>query len=55
MFFASSDSAWQRLFQTHPPLEERIRRIDPALAGPSPTIDTEELVGEPTPIATLSA
>jgi Zn-dependent protease with chaperone function len=29
MFFASSGGVWQRLFATHPPLEERIRRIDP--------------------------
>ena len=28
MFFAAGDS-WQRLFQTHPSLEERIRRLDP--------------------------
>jgi Zn-dependent protease with chaperone function len=30
MFFASGRTPWQRLFQTHPALEERIRRIDPA-------------------------
>ena len=30
MFFASSGNAWQRLFATHPPLEERIRRLDPS-------------------------
>jgi Zn-dependent protease with chaperone function len=28
MFFAPSDR-WHRLFETHPPLEERIRRLDP--------------------------
>jgi Zn-dependent protease with chaperone function len=37
MFFASGKTAWQRLFQTHPPLEERIRRIDPSLAASSPS------------------
>ncbi len=30
MFFAGSGGAWQRLFQTHPSLAERISRLDPA-------------------------
>jgi Zn-dependent protease with chaperone function len=29
MFFAPSSTAWQRLMQSHPPLEERSRRLDP--------------------------
>jgi Zn-dependent protease with chaperone function len=29
MFFAPSSTVWQRLLHTHPPLEERIRRLDP--------------------------
>lgn len=29
MFFAPNSGVWQRLLQTHPPLEERIRRLDP--------------------------
>jgi Zn-dependent protease with chaperone function len=33
MFFASSGGAWQSLFATHPPLQERIRRLDPSLAA----------------------
>jgi len=32
MFFASGGGAWERLFETHPSLEERIRRLDPKLA-----------------------
>jgi Zn-dependent protease with chaperone function len=35
MFFASSNSVWQKLLQTHPPLEERIRRLDPSLQSGS--------------------
>jgi Zn-dependent protease with chaperone function len=31
MFFASSGGAWQRLFETHPALQERIRRLDLSL------------------------
>jgi Zn-dependent protease with chaperone function len=30
MFFASDGGVWERLIGTHPPLEERIRRLDPA-------------------------
>jgi Zn-dependent protease with chaperone function len=41
MFFASGKSAWQRLWQTHPSLEERIRRLEPSL--------DRELVSLPTP------
>jgi hypothetical protein len=33
MFFAGSGDAWQALVQTHPSLEERIRRFDPAIAA----------------------
>jgi Zn-dependent protease with chaperone function len=32
MFFASGSGAWQLLLQSHPPIEERIRRLDPNLA-----------------------
>ncbi len=33
MFFASGGSALERFFETHPPLEERIRRLDPNVAA----------------------
>jgi Zn-dependent protease with chaperone function len=35
MFFAPSGGAWQRLLQSHPPIEERIRRLDPNIASQS--------------------
>jgi Zn-dependent protease with chaperone function len=31
MFFADGSGKWQSLLQSHPPLEERIRRIDPTV------------------------
>ena len=37
MFFAGSGGAWQRLFQTHPPLAERISRLGPATVTPRET------------------
>jgi Zn-dependent protease with chaperone function len=35
MFFAAGD-AWQKLFETHPPLEERIRRLEPTVGNLAP-------------------
>jgi Zn-dependent protease with chaperone function len=38
MFFAADGHAWQRLLDSHPPLEERLRRLDPTatnLAAPA--------------------
>ena len=35
MFFASGGGAWSRLLEAHPPIEERLRRLDPKLATAS--------------------
>jgi Zn-dependent protease with chaperone function len=37
LFFGEAISRWSSLFATHPPLKERIKRIDPSWAGTFPT------------------
>lgn len=37
LFFGEAISRWSGLFATHPPLKERIKRIDPSWAGIFPT------------------
>jgi Zn-dependent protease with chaperone function len=38
MFFASGSGAWQQLLQSHPPVAERIRRLDPNIATGTETL-----------------
>lgn len=38
LFFASSGGFLESLFSTHPPINERIRRIDPAFDGIIPDV-----------------
>lgn len=44
MFFGPGVSFWTEAMATHPPLVERIRRIDPNFDGVFPTIDADEVV-----------
>jgi Zn-dependent protease with chaperone function len=49
MFFAAGDS-WQRLLETHPPLEERIRRLDPSCLPAESFVALQqapEILGQP--------
>lgn len=39
LFFGEAISRWSGLFATHPPLKERIKRIEPAWSGHFPTED----------------
>ena len=53
MFFSSTPGFWDSLFSTHPPLDERIRRIDPAAAG-QVVLAAPTAVAEPAPAASVS-
>ena len=41
MFFGRATSGFNAMFATHPPLKERIRRIDPSWDGEFPELDAE--------------
>ncbi|WP_406693361.1 M48 family metallopeptidase [Singulisphaera sp. Ch08] len=44
MFFGPGVPFWTEAMATHPPLVERIKRIDPSFNGTFPTIDADEVV-----------
>jgi Zn-dependent protease with chaperone function len=48
LFFGESMARWTRIFATHPPLSERIKRIEPAWLGQYPTLTrVDDPVSEP--------
>ncbi|NOX55414.1 MAG: M48 family metallopeptidase [Planctomycetes bacterium] len=46
LFFGDAFRRRTRLFATHPPLEERVRRIDPSFDGRFPKVSPEPLAAE---------
>jgi len=50
MFFGRATSGFSGMFSTHPPLEQRIRRIDPSWDGMLPE-DVERAQAPPRPVA----
>jgi Zn-dependent protease with chaperone function len=53
MFFAGSAGFLESLFSSHPPIDERIRRVDPAFDGHIPDVNPVA-VSEDEPVAGLS-
>ncbi|NBV48037.1 MAG: hypothetical protein EBR95_03075 [Verrucomicrobia bacterium] len=53
MFFAGSAGFLESLFSSHPPIDERIRRVDPAFDGHIPDV-TPAAVADDEPVAGLS-
>lgn len=54
LFFGEAISRWTSLFATHPPLTERIKRIDPAWLGKFPAAVSQQ-DADPAPTAAASA
>jgi Zn-dependent protease with chaperone function len=54
LFFASSGGFLESLFSSHPPINERIRRIDPAFDGDIPDVNPVAVSADDEPVSGLS-
>ncbi len=54
MFFAGSAGFFESLFSSHPPIDERIRRVDPSFDGHIPDVDPVAVTADDEPVAGLS-
>jgi Zn-dependent protease with chaperone function len=54
MFFAGSASFLESLFSSHPPIGERIRRVDPAFDGHIPDVTPVAVTADDEPVSGLS-
>ncbi len=54
MFFAGSAGFLESLFSSHPPITERIRRVDPAFDGHIPDVKPVAVTADDEPVAGLS-
>jgi Zn-dependent protease with chaperone function len=54
MFFAGSAGFLESLFSSHPPISERIRRVDPAFDGHIPDVTPVAVTADDEPVSGLS-
>ena len=54
MFFSGSAGFLESLFSSHPPIDERIRRVDPAFDGHIPDVTPVAVSAEDEPVSGLS-
>ena len=54
MFFAGSAGFLESLFSSHPPIDERIRRVDPAFDGHIPDVTPVAATADDEPVSGLS-
>jgi Zn-dependent protease with chaperone function len=54
MFFSGSAGFLESLFSSHPPIDERIRRVDPAFDGQIPDVTPVAVSAEDEPVSGLS-